>query len=116
MLTFTVPEELRAFIRTDQKDAYSGLFSSSADAIKKLSLDPKRLGGDAGFLGVLHTWSRQLYYHPHIHYIVPGGVLDKNLSWKPSDETFLLPVRALSAIFRAKFRAAMDKAIALSKM
>lgn len=110
MVTFTVPELLRTFIRSHQKEAYNGLFGGSADAIKKLSADPKRLGGNPGFFGVLHTWGRVLQYHPHIHYIVPGGVLDENHCWKPSDETFLLPVRALSPVFRAKFRDLMDKA------
>ena len=76
MLTFTVPECLREFLRSHQRIGYGALFAASAGAIKKLAADPRRLGGDIpGFLGVLHTWGRQLQYHPHIHYLVPGGAL-----------------------------------------
>lgn len=110
MVTFTVPEALREVIRAHQKEGYGALFSSSADAIKTLAVDPENLGGEAGFFGVLHTWGRMLQYHPHIHYIVPGGVLDEKGEWQASSPGFLLPVHALSTIFRAKFRDAMRKA------
>jgi hypothetical protein len=112
MLTFTVPEALRAFIRGHQRIAYGALFEASAGAIKKLSPDPKYLAADTpGFFGVLHTWGRQLQYHPHIHYLVPGGALSsQDGRWHASSPGFYLPVLALSAIFRAKFRDAMDEA------
>src|SRR5262249_25933497 len=59
-----------------------------------------------GFVGVLHTWGRTLEYHPHVHYVVPGGGLDAaGARWLPSRADFLVPVRALSILFRAKFRA-----------
>jgi hypothetical protein len=110
MLTFTVPEPLRAFLRSHQRIGYAALFEASASAIKKLAPDPKYLGADCpGFLGVLHTWGRQLQYHPHIHYLVPGGAVSSHDGrWHPSSSGFYLPVHALSAIFRAKFRDAMD--------
>ena len=74
MLTFTVPESLRGFLRSHQRIGYEALFQASAGAIKTLAADPKFIGGDTpGFLGVLHTWGRQLQYHPHIHFLVPGG-------------------------------------------
>jgi len=112
MLTFTVPELLRRFIRKNQRVAYSALFKASSEAIKKLALDEKYIGGDLpGFLGVLHTWGRTLEYHPHIHYIVPGGALSTTDSfWHPSRIDFYLPVKALSKIFKAKFREAMKQA------
>jgi hypothetical protein len=60
---------------------------------------------------VLHTWGRQLQYHPHIHDVVPGGALStRDGRWHPSNPTFFLPVLALSPIFRAKFRDRMKKA------
>jgi hypothetical protein len=110
MLTFTLPEQLRAFIRAHQQVGYGALFEASAAAIKQLTPDPKFLGADTpGFLGVLHTWGRQLQYHPHIHYLVPGGaVSSQDGRWHASSPGFYLPVHALSAIFRAKFRDAMD--------
>ena len=112
LFTFTVPESLRSFIRKNQRVAYSALFKTSSDAMKKLAPDPHYLGGDLpGFFGVLHTWGRTLQYHPHIHYIVPGGALSSTDGrWHPSRIDFYLPVKALSKIFRAKFSDEMIKA------
>ncbi|HUV13505.1 MAG TPA: transposase [Acidobacteriota bacterium] len=112
MMTFTVPEQLRRFIRKNQRASYSALFKASSETIKKLALDEKYIGGDLpGFLGVLHTWGRTLEYHPHIHYIVPGGALSTTDGlWHPSRIDFYLPVRALSKIFKAKFKEAMKNA------
>ena len=59
--------------------------------------------------GVLHTWTRQLLYHPHVHYIVTGGGLSDAGRWVPSRKDFLVPVKALSRIFRAKFRDQLKK-------
>jgi Putative transposase/Transposase zinc-binding domain len=109
LLTFTVPEALRPFMRSHQRAAYAALFQASAGAIKTLARDARHLGGDLpGFFGVLHTWGRQLTYHPHIHYVVPGGALStQDGTWHPSRVDFYLPVRALSQIYRGKFRDAM---------
>lgn len=110
LLTFTVPEQIRPFIRHHPRLAYSALFAASAEAIKTLTTDPRFIGGDIpGFFGVLHTWGRQLQFHPHIHYVVPGGALSsRDGQWHPSSLGFFLPVRALSRIFRAKFRDRMS--------
>jgi hypothetical protein len=112
MLTFTVPEQLREFLRAHQRAGYDALFQASADAIKKLAPDPHYLGADTpGFFGVLHTWGRALQYHPHIHYVVPGGAFDSQTHrWQACSAGFYLPVQALSVIFRAKFRDAMQEA------
>jgi hypothetical protein len=112
LITFTVPEPLRHFMRQNQRLAYSALFKASSDAIKKLALDRNHIGADIpGFFGVLHTWGRTLQYHPHIHYIVAGGALASTDGlWHPSRIDFFLPVKALSQIFRAKFRDEMIKA------
>jgi len=112
MVTFTVPEKLRRFIRSNQRVAYSALFRASSEAMKKLACDDKYMGGDLpGFFGVLHTWGRTLEYHPHIHYVVTGGAFSTlNGAWHPSRIDFYLPVLALSKIFRAKFRDEMKKA------
>lgn len=106
LLTFTVPEPLRPFLRRHQKIGYGALFAASAGAIKALAVDPRHIGGDVpGFFGVLHTWGRTLQYHPHIHYVVVGGALShEDGRWHPARPGFYLPVRALSRIVRAKFR------------
>ena len=61
-------------------------------------------------MGVLHTWGRNLAYHPHVHYLVPGGGLGTDGRWRPSRANFLLPVKALSRLARGKFRAALRRA------
>jgi len=106
LLTFTVPEPLRPFLRRHQRIGYGALFAASAGAIKALAVDPRHIGGDVpGFFGVLHTWGRTLQYHPHIHYVVVGGALShEDGRWHPARPGFYLPVRALSRIVRAKFR------------
>lgn len=111
MITFTVPKQLRRFIRSHQRLCYSALFKASSETMKKLAADEKYIGGDLpGFLGVLHTWGRQLAYHPHIHYVVPGGALSREDDcWHPSRIDFYLPVKAMSKIFKAKFRDEMRK-------
>jgi hypothetical protein len=114
LITFTVPLELRRFCRTHQDAAYDALFHASSEAIKKLALDPRFIGTDLpGFTSVLHTWGRQMHYHPHLHLIVPaGGLSQDRKSWLPSRNNFYLPVEALSRIFRAKFRDEMERFLA----
>ena len=111
MVTFTVPEGIRPFIRSHQRDAYGAMFEASSEALKKLSKDDKYVGGDTpGFFGSLHTWGRQLQFHPHIHYIVPGGAFStEDGQWHPSRVDFFLPVHALSKIYKAKFQDSMIK-------
>jgi len=111
MVTFTLPEELRPIARGNQRLVYDTFFRTSAAALQKLSLDPRFIGGKIGMIGILQTWTRELFYHPHIHYIVPGGGLSEDgKQWLPARDNFLVPVKALSVIFRAKFRDALQKA------
>ena len=109
MITFTVPEALRAFLRSNQRVGYEALFQASSGAIKTLAADPRFFGAPMpGLLGVLHTWGQQLQYHPHIHYLVPGGAISPHdRQWHPSSPGFYLPVHALSRLFRAKFHDAI---------
>ena len=105
LVTFTIPEELRFVCRSNQKLFYTILFKASSEVLKTLLNDPKYAGGTSGFVGVLHTWTRQLHYHPHIHFVVPGGAFDSERNcWNRANGKFLIPVKALSKIFRAKFR------------
>lgn len=112
LITFTVPDELRHFIRSSQHAAYSAMFSAASESLKSLAKDRRFIGADkTGFTAVLHTWGRQLQYHPHIHFIVPGGGLSKDGNkWLPSRQDFFIRVEPLSIIYRAKFRDAMKKA------
>jgi hypothetical protein len=109
LLTFTLPGELRSLARGHQRQVYDLLFRASAGAVQALAQDERFVGGQVGMVGVLHTWSRNLAYHPHVHYLVPGGGVTADGTWKPSRKNFLLPVKALSKIVRAKFRDALRK-------
>jgi hypothetical protein len=110
MLTFTLPDTLNEVARRHQKFIYGIFFQAAAAALQKLAHDPKFIGGQLGFFGVLQTWARDLAYHPHIHFIVAGGGLsDDGNVWRRAHGKFLVPVKALSKIFRAKFRDALKK-------
>jgi len=110
MNTWTLPDSLRQLARNNQKIMYNILFKASAATLQKLALDPRYVGGEIGMMGVLHTWRRDIGYHPHIHYIIPAGGLsiDGN-QWLSAKSKFLMPVKALSIIFRAKFRDELKK-------
>lgn len=108
MLTFTLPEGLRALARGHQRQVYDRLFQASAAALQELALDPRFVGGQIGLLGVLQTWTRDLRYHPHIHYLVPaGGLSTDGHSWRRARNAFFVRVEPLSRLFRGKFRAAL---------
>ena len=110
MVTFTLPEDIRQTARGNQKLFYNLLFKCSSESIGVLSANPKYIGGKPGCLGLLHTWSRTLGYHPHIHYIITGGGLSGSKDrWLTSSDKFLLPVKALSVIFKSKFRDELKK-------
>jgi Putative transposase/Transposase zinc-binding domain len=104
MVTFTLPEELRSPARSHQKLIYNLLFRASSEALLELSSDPRFVGAKIGAVGVLHTWTRDLFYHPHVHYIVTGGGLSADGRWLQSRQDFLVHVKPLSILFRAKFR------------
>jgi hypothetical protein len=112
LLTFTVPETLRQFVRSHQRSCYAAMFRASSKTIRKLAADRRFIGSPhCGFFGVLHTWGRTLQYHPHVHYVVPGGAIsDDRTKWLPSRVDFFIPVKAASLIYRACFRKEMQKA------
>lgn len=108
LLTFTLPAGFNEVARSHQSLVYDLIFKASAAATQQLASDPRFIGGQIGMVGVLHTWGRNLAYHPHIHYLVPaGGLAPDGKNWMPARHNFLLPVRALSRIFRGKLRQAL---------
>jgi hypothetical protein len=110
LLTFTLPAALRDVALRHQALLYHLLFRTSSAAAQSLAQDPRFVGGQIGLIGALHTWGRNLSYHPHVHYLVPaGGLSADGVTWLPARENFLLPVKALSRIFRARFRQALQK-------
>jgi len=110
LVTFRVPEALRLFIRSHQQIALDLLFACSAQALQDLADNPRLLGAQLGMLGVLHTGSRTLIFHPDIHYLIPGGGLSPDgRQWIASPPKFLLPVKALGARLRTRFRDRLQK-------
>jgi len=112
LVTFTVPQELRRFLRAHPRECYRALFETAAATLIELATNPRYVGSSRlGFTGVLHTWGRTLNYHPHVHFIVPGGALSKDgQNWLPSGADFFVPVEAASIIYRAKFKQLMEDA------
>jgi hypothetical protein len=111
LVTFTLPHTLNALARSNQTLVYDLLFRTSAAALQALALNPTWLGGRIGMLGALHTWQRDMGYHLHVHYLVPGGALDpQSGAWLPAHPKFLVPGSALRTVFRAKFRDALQAA------
>lgn len=108
LVTFTVPMELRRIIRSNQKLLYHQIFAQSSGALLDVGLS--KLGIQLGLLGVLHTWSRRLIFHPHIHYVVPGGGLTpEGLQWKRvSNPRFLLPGQVLASRFKNRLRQSLE--------
>ena len=102
-VVFTLPAELRELVRAHETLLLDLLFASAAETLLQLASDPKRLGGLLGITAVVHTWGRNLIFHPHLHCIVTAGGLAADGAWKDSYEKYLLPVEVLGALFRGKF-------------
>lgn len=112
-VVFTLPSELRLIVRSNQVQLYNCLFNAATYALFKLMADSQFAGGIPGMLGVLHTWSRDMNYHPHVHFLIPAVVISKDrLQWLPiKRKKFLVPKSMLSTIFRARFMKLARKAL-----
>ena len=110
MLTSTLPEDLRPVARSNQRRIYGLLMRTTAETVQKLARDPKWVGGEVGLMGVLQTWKRDMGYHVHAHFIVPGGGISPDgQRWLPAQRDFLMPEKAVATILRGKFRDALKK-------
>lgn len=112
-VVFTIPHCLSDIALQNKAVVYNILFRAASSAMLKVGANPKHLGGQVGFLAVLHTWGQNLQHHPHLHCIVPAGSLSKSGGdvWiQPRSEGFLLPVRVLSRLFRGLFLSMLRKA------
>lgn len=112
LITVTLPAALRPLAFSHQTVVYGALMRSAAAALQALAADPRYVGASLGCLAVLHTWTRALLYHPHVHVIVTaGGLSADRMQWiTPTHRAFLVPVQALSVIVRAKMCAALKRA------
>lgn len=111
-LCFTVPEAARLIMRSHPKECYGALMEAAAQSLMKLASNPKYVGSSRlSMTAVLHTWGRDLSYNPHVHIVVAGGGLSADgLQWLPSRVDYLVPVLALSKLYRGKLQDAMKAA------
>lgn len=103
-VVFTLPQRLSQLALQNQRIIYGLLFKTASETLLEIAADPRHLGGEIGFLAVLHTWGQTLQHHPHLHCVVPGGGLSADhTKWSACRKGFLLPVKVLSRLFRRKF-------------
>lgn len=110
LITFTLPYELRSLVFHNQRLMFSLLFLCVSSTLRDFGLNPEKLGAEIGMTMVLHTHSRRLGFHPHIHVVVPGGGIDKRRrQWKKKKGKFLFYHKALAKVFRARFLKALNE-------
>lgn len=114
---FTLPSALRPLVLGNRKLLFDLLFQAVSATLLELAASPNRLGAQPGFTLVLHTWARDLGFHPHIHVVITGGGLALcGEFWKFSRGKYLFPVRVMSALFRGKFLAGLNDLFAAGKL
>jgi hypothetical protein len=105
-VVFTLPEELRALVHRNRRALFDLLFEAASQTL--LQLGRSRLDATLTITAVLHTWTRELHFHPHVHCIVSGGGLSGDeASWVATAEDYLFPHLVLSRLFRGKFLAGL---------
>jgi hypothetical protein len=110
-VVFTLPSELHGLARFRRDTIFDLLFASASAALLDLAHDPRHLGADIGVTAVLHTWTRELLFHPHVHCIVSGGGLALDGSrWISAPRRYLFPVKVLGALLRGKILDGLRKA------
>jgi hypothetical protein len=106
LVTFTLPRELRPLAWRHQRQIYALMLSLAAQTLKDFGVNPKLLGADIGLTAILHTHSRRLDYHPHVHVIVPGGGVNRpRKQWCKLRSKYLFNQKALAKVFRARLLA-----------
>jgi hypothetical protein len=110
-VVLTLPAPLRPLARCNPRRVFDLLFQAASATLLELGRDEDRLGATLGITAVLHTWTRELHFHPHLHMVVTGGGLSPDTQrWVPTDPAYLFPVKVLSRLFRGKFLATLRKA------
>ena len=109
-VVFTLPGELKPLALRNRRLIYGLLFTTASRTLLDLGRDPDRLNALLGITAVLHTWTRDLRFHPHLHCVVTGGGLAPDgQRWGDSGGKFLFPVKVISALFRGKFVDALQR-------
>lgn len=109
MITFTLPAALRAVAMLHPDVVYPALMKAAAESLKTGATNERFVGAkETGFFGVLHTWGRELSYHPHVHFLVPGGGISAGGHWKNSRVSVFVPEQVLETLFRKKLKPLLD--------
>jgi Putative transposase/Transposase zinc-binding domain len=109
-VVFTVPNEIARIAFYNPEVVYRMLFRAASETLLTIARDPKHLGAEIGFFGILHTWGQNVLHHPHVHFVIPGGGISADLQWISCRPGFFLPVRVLSRLFRRLFLEALREA------
>ena len=110
-VVFTLPGVLRPWARRSPEVVYGALSRASAEVLAELG--ESRWKARLGVLSVLHTWSNDLGFHPHVHCLVTGGGLStEGAGWVASRPAFLFPTRVMAALLRGKLLDALRCAYA----
>lgn len=107
-VVFTLPHEINPLLYYNQKLLYGFFHRCCAQTLLELSADKKHLGAAPGIIQVLHTWDQALNYHVHMHCIVSGGGLTKDLKMRKTKSGFFIPIGVLRDKFKGKFLAGLD--------
>lgn len=107
LVTFTLPEQLRTLAWRHQKIIYSLMFYCVQETLKTFTRNDKKLGGAAGFTAILHTHSRELNYHIHIHVVMPAASINMLTGLWKKKTGYFFNERALAKVFRAKMLEAL---------
>ena len=111
MVTFTLPFELRSLAKANQKAVYSLLFQCAVATLKTFGLTDKGLAAELAMTAILHTHTRRLDYHPHVHIIVPGGgVNTRRNEWRKLKDKYLFNGFQLATVFRGMLLSALQQA------
>lgn len=111
LVTFTLPFELRALAKAHSKIVYPLLMSTGAEVLRRFGRNHKQLNAELGLTCVLHTHSRELNYHPHVHIAVPGGGVNvARKEWRVLKDQYLFNGKALGKVFRGAFLNALANA------
>ena len=103
-VVITMPHQLNPLTLQNKRLVYSLLFKASAKSLTQLTLTWPRFQAQPGFTAILHTWTQELKFHPHLHIIcTAGGLSLDDKKWISSSDKFLVPLKALGKIVRAKF-------------
>ena len=115
LTTFTLPAELRFIAWQHQRILYDLLIRCAWETLRDFSANDKSLQGTPGTIAVLHTHSRRLDYHPHVHCVIPAGAINAaHKLWRTKSSNgkkhYLFNHRALAKVFRAKMLDGIVKA------